>query len=257
MLCCAEQIIDIIRALTPRACQILRQHLGSVMLKNATEDSAFLVQYYTSAIAEKKLAYYEKCMQVMESLEIEQFATIAGNLALVYRRRNEEEKTFRYHTTSMELYQKSGETKEYLIEMLNMSTAYRHFYRREEAIQLLQKGIKEAGEANAKNIEAAMAGNLALLLSQKHDPALVDEIMQYFAIEEQYFRCSGEDRDLVISLLNQLNFYRDSKKANGDIEKKLEEAKKLIRKNHFDEFEHAVASLSRILMESDLSQRFL
>lgn len=101
-----------------------------------------------------------------------------------------------------------------------------------------------------------MAGNLALLLSQKHDPALVDEIMQYFAIEEQYFRCSGEDRDLVISLLNQLNFYRDSKKANGDIEKKLEEAKKLIRKNHFDEFEHAVASLSRILMESDLSQRF-
>lgn len=215
------------------------------------------MQYYASAIAEEKLAYYKKCMQVMEALEIEQFAAIAGNLATVYRRRNEEENTFRYHTVSMELYQKSVETREYLIEMLNMSTAYRHFYRREEAIELLQKGIKEAGEANVKNIEAAMAGNLALLLSQKQDPALFDEIMQYFEIEEQYFRRAKEDRDLVISLLNQLDFYRDSKRVNGDPRKKLEEAKKLIRKNHFDEFEHMLASLGRILMESDLSQRFL
>lgn len=250
--CSAEQMIYMIRNLPKKTGHVLRQHLGSVMLRNANEDTALLTQYYTGAIAEEKLAYYEKCMHVMDELEIEEFAGIAGNLATVYRRRNEEEKTFRYHTVSIELYKKSGETRDYLIETMNMSIAYRHFNMTEKAIELLQKGIKEAGDAKIMNIEAAMAGNLASLLIQKQDPMLFDEIMRYFEIEEQYFRSIGEERDLVISLLNQLDFYKYSKRTNGNPRKKLEEAKKLIRKNHFSEFEHIVASLDQMPTKNNL-----
>ena len=251
--CSADQMISIVRDLPEKAGQALHQYLGSAMLKNANEDIAFLVKSYTGAAAEEKLAYYEKCMQIMEALEIEQFAETAGNLATIYRRRNEEEKTFRCHTVSMELFKRSGETRDYLIETMNMSTAYDHFHKTEKAIELLQKGLEEAREARMENIEAAMAGNLSSLLIKKRDPALFDEIMRCFEIEEQYFRRAGEKRDLVISLLNQLVFYKSSKRTNGDPRKKLEEAKILTRKSHFREFEQTIASLDQMLMENGLS----
>ena len=245
--CSAQQMIDMIGDLPEKAGQALRRQVGAAMLKNASEDTAFLVENYTGPAAEEKLAYYEKCMQVMEALKAEQFAGIAGNLATVYRRRNEEEKTFRCHTISLELYQKSGETRDYLIEMMNMATAYQHFHRPEQAIELLQRGIKEAGETGIRNIEASMAGNLASLLIQKRDPALFEEIMRCFEIEERYFRDAGEVRDLAISLLNQLVFYANSKRINGDPKKKLEEAGRLIRKNRFHEFERILLPLEQAL----------
>lgn len=243
--CSAEQVIAMVKALPEAAGQALCRRLGAVMLKNANEDTAFLVNNYTGEAAEEKLAYYEKCMLVMETLEIGRFAGIAGNLATVYRRRNEEEKTFRYHTVSMELYKKSGEMRDYLIEMMNLATAYQHFHQPEKAVELLQKGIQEAREANVKSIEAAMAGNLSSLLIKKRDPALADEILGYFEIEERYFRDAGEKRDLAISLLNQLVFYVNSGRLNGDPAKKLEEARTLVRDNRFREFERVLAALEQ------------
>jgi len=86
-----------------------------------------------------------------------------------------------------------------------------------------------------------MAGNLASNLSKMDNPEYRQEAVGFFAIEEEYFRNGRMYRDLAISLVNQLIFF---KRCQGitleDAEKKLRELQQIIRENNLRDIGQAV-----------------
>lgn len=233
--CSAEQIIQLVRGLEDACAKALTHQLNDEMPKNFQQDIYELTQDYRSPAAEKKLAYYEKCIKVLEAFNAVNVAAIAGNIAIIYRRRQEREKTIRCHTLSARIYKERGNLHDYLIELMNTATAHSQFDQKEKAISLLRSGIAEAAAAEEKRLEASMAGNLASLLCEKGGPAVHDEVMEYFGIEERYFREAQFSRDLAISLINQIIYLKQIPDCDEWVEK-LREAGELIRSKHLDEF---------------------
>ncbi len=240
--CTAQQIIHLVQALHDSAAEVLSYRIDKAMLRNFHEDIAALTREYSSPAASEKLTYYEKCLEVLDALGSTNAPAIAGNLALIYRRREDPEKTIRYHTISTEAYKKQGKLRDYFIELMNTATAYNQFGQTDQAVTLLRRGMEETAAAGEKGLEASMAGNLASFLSRTGDPGDHEEILRCFSIEEQYFRYSGSSRDLVISLMNQIIYLHKNTDYAG-WKDKLEEAGKLIRSNRFREFEKALAQL--------------
>jgi tetratricopeptide (TPR) repeat protein len=241
-LCSAQQIIKLISGLPEAAGESFSDVLEDKMLENFQRDIEDLTRDYHSPAALRKLAYYDKCMMVLEERKSPNVAAIAGNLAIIYRRRKEEEPTIRCHRISTEAYKRAGKTYDYLIELMNTATAYNELGKKAEAVELLRQGIKEAAQAGEAKLEAAMAGNLASFLCRSGNPEVHEEVMQCFAIEEGYFRNRGAKRDLVISLLNQIIYLQQHPKDATWLEK-LREAGELIRSNRFHEYEKVLAQL--------------
>ena len=247
--CTAPQIIQLVHALNESNAKILSFRLDGAMLKDNQKDIQALTKDYHSPMALEKLAYYEKCMEVLEVLQSTNIAAVAGNLAIIYRRRKDQDKTIRYHTLSTTLYKKNGNIRDYLIETMNTATAHDQFGQQQQAVSLLRVGIEEAASAGEQRLEASMAGNLASILSRIGDPADHEEVLRCFSIEEQYFRNARSHRDLVISLLNQIIYLNET--ANYDVWRdKLAEAGKLIRAYHFREFEKTLAKLEWLAKSS-------
>ena len=243
--CTAQQILKLTETLNTSAKEILIYQIDKAMLQDFHEDIAALTKDHSSATASEKLAYYEKCLEVLHGLQCDNAAAIAGNLALIFRRRKDYEKTIRYHTISTEAYKKQGKLRDYFIEMMNTATAYDQFGKTDQAVNLLRQGIQEAADAGEPRLEASMAGNLASILSHANSSGAHEEILRCFAIEEQYFRYSGSSRDLVISLLNQIIYMHKSSEYT-QWKDKLAEAGKLIRRNRFHEFENTLVQLERL-----------
>lgn len=240
--CSTQQILQIVQSLPETAKKAFAGILEAKLLETFQLDFEALTRDYTSYTANEKLAYYEKCLEVLEELQSTNAAAVAGNLAIIYRRREDEDRTIRYHTISTRAYKKRGAVQDYLIELMNTASAYSKFGRQDQAASVLRTGIKEAAEAGASRLEACMAGNLAAILARSVDPKAREEAMRCFAIEEKFFRNLGAPRDLVISLLNQI-LYLQKLPDNREWLEKLREAGTLIRANGFREYEKTLAQL--------------
>lgn len=252
--CTAEQILDLVSRLSPQEKAVLASRLDSVMLEHNQRDIDSLTKDYRSPEAERKLAYYEKCVQVLEPLGSVNIGAVVGNLALIFRRREDQEKTLRYHIKATELYKKAGKIRDYLIELLNSATAFEKFGQTQQAIHLLREGMAEAAAVGEKRMEASMAGNLAAFLSRSGEPGDQEEILACFAIEERYFRETGSQRDLVISLLNQILYLR---KIGADWSAKIAEAGRLVRAGGFREFEQTLSKLEWLAKQERASGQTL
>ncbi|MBR6826453.1 MAG: hypothetical protein IKM59_07895, partial [Oscillospiraceae bacterium] len=244
---CGEALL--IRAVESFSEKIRESVYGSIcsaMEKNFQEDISKLMVDFLSPAATAKIEFYEKCFRFMNHFDNENLAAIAGNLALIFRRRNDKEKTVYYHEISGEKYKARGKTKDYLIETMNVATAYSAFGDMEKAIELLRTGMQEAGAAGEDLLQASMAGNLASMLSKRNLEHERQELLYCFSVEEAYFRSTENIRDLVISLLNQILYYRKAYTIK-EWKPKLEEVGSLIRKYNLKEF---VSVLSRLEWEA-------
>lgn len=242
--CSTEEFLSLVESLPQKVVESLREPMQAAMLETYEQDFSALIRDYSSDHALEKLAFYEKCVAFLTAIKAPNAGALAGNIALIFRRRKDREKTLHYHRRSMESYQKAGQKTDYLIELMNTSSAFREFGDIPQAISLLRQGLGEAAAAGEKKLEASIAGNLASLLSKVAQPDLHTEIMDCFAIEEKFFRSSDSQRDLAISLLNQVIYLKD----RGDTqawERKLEDATRIVRTNHFQEFESTLEKLER------------
>lgn len=240
--CTAEELIALVGRISEKYRETVYLSFTSVMIENFEKDIVSLTKDFLSPGAESKIAYYEKSIAFMNAFGIRHEAAIAGNLALIFRRRKDKEKTIHYHTISIEAYKKAEEKEDSLIELMNMATAYSEFGELGKAVRLLKDGLAEAEVARADKMRASIAGNLASLLTSKGEPADKEEILKCFSIEEAYFRLSGNVRDLAISLLNQIIYLHD-KTDPAEWVPKLREAGEIVRANGLREF---VPMLSRL-----------
>lgn len=238
----AEELI----ALTERFSSRLREDVCDVfdhlMFSDEGRGNADLRVDFLSPAATEKLRFYEKAVAYLHHFDRMNAAALAGNIALIFRRRKDKEKTLYYHSLSIDRFRHANKQEDALIEMMNMSTAYREFDDIEGAIKLLREALAHAGACGEKKMEALIAGNLASCLTQLQRPEDREEILRCFALEEGYFRATHHDRDLVISLVNQMIFLHD-KVDVSQWRGKLEEALALVNKHHFDEFRSVLSQL--------------
>ena len=254
--CTPEQIIALIGTLSPRRLELLASRLDRAMLKNCETDIDALTRDYQSPEALEKIAYYEKCVQVLQVLKSNNVPTLAGNLAVIFRRRKDQEKTLYYHNLATELFKANGKTRDYLSELINTATAYNAFGQTDRALELLRQGMTEAAAAGQRSMEASMAGNLASMLTRRRVAEDKPEILRCYAIEERLFRETESPRDLVISLLNQV-IYLQGQGEPDQWRPKLEEAAKLVQTYHFREFEQTVDRLERKTAAQDQAVQLL
>lgn len=246
--CTADELIALVNRISEKYRETVYLSFTSIMIESFEKDITSLTKDFLSPMAESKIAYYEKCIEFMNTFGIGHMAAMAGNLALIFRRRKDKEKTIHYHTLSIEAYKKAEEKEDSFIEMMNMATAYSEFGEPDKAIQLLKDGMAEAEAAGAEKMRGYLAGNLASLLTGMGRPSDKEEILKCFSIEESYFRISGNVRDLVISLLNQVMYWHD-KAEPAEWVPKLREAGKIVRSNGFREFMPVLSSLEKLAAE--------
>ena len=241
--CCpAEVILALVKALPEAQKEDFLEALEKTMLLTHHADIDRMTKDHASPETEERLEYYEKCIYVMDTLNMRNIANTAGNLALIFRRRGEQEKTLRYHEISRRNYHKQGSVRDELIEAMNLATAYEKFGDAEKAVETLRQALPEATAAGERGMAAAIAGNLASFLTRHKQPNTHEEVMHCFSIEESYFRFSGAQRELAISLLNQVIYLHD-KQPIAAWEGKLREVGQIIRQNNFREFEQVLTRL--------------
>ena len=231
----AEEIIGIVEKVLPKYRKLLCYQFEAEIMVDYEKDHSSLIKDYLSPFAMEIIEFHEKCIAFLKHFDMSNAAVLAGNIAVVFRRRKDKEKTLRYHTVSMETYKKLGKTKDYFIEKMNLSTAFREFGETEKAIKILRTSLAEAEVQEAGMIPACIAGNLASLLISCEKTDYKEEILRCFDKEESYFRSIGNERDLTISLLNQI-MYLSAVADPSEWKYKLDEAGILVRKNGFKEF---------------------
>lgn len=155
-----------------------------------------------------QLRLYEEAIKFLDKAEFYEFeANLAGNIATVYRRRFDKENTFKYHKLSSEIYRRLNKTRDFLIEDMNLATAYETFGELDKAIETLQELYYEAQDLRQEEIQAFTAGNLAHMLLFKDDidkyKSLIEEC---FETDEEYCRKSGNYKDLAVALFNQTHY---------------------------------------------------
>ncbi len=246
--CNAEEIKCLADSFKGENGRKLKNAITLEMVSNIEKDLASLMKDYLSPFAENILDKYEKYVVVLAEWDKTNAAAIAGNVALIFRRRREEEKTLYYHDMSKKLYEELNQKRDALIELSNMATACKEFGQLQQAVTILRKGVKEAQEANELQIMAAIAGNLAKFLMESGDTDAHEEIIRCFSIEENFFRNSDSERDLVISLLNQVVYLKEQADISA-MKSKLDEAGKLICANGFKEFETVYVRLASLIMD--------
>ena len=243
--CTAEELIRFTDSFSPVFRGDVCNGLDHAMFEDEGRGTAELKVDFLSPAATEKLRFYEKCVAYMQHYGHMNAAALAGNIALIFRRRKDKEKTLYYHQLSAKAFQEAKKPEDALIEMMNLATAYREFDDIEGAIKLLREALALAGEWKQQKMEALIAGNLASVLVQSNTSANKEEILGYFALEEAYFRATAHDRDLVISLVNQMIYLQD-KAPVSEWQGKLEEAMALVNKHHFDDFRTVLSRLEWI-----------
>ena len=217
--------------------------------QDSISDLKSLMEDYSSSIADCLVRKQENLIILLAAAEHPDAAGVAGNIALIFRRRKDKDKTVYYHKKSMDFYKREEKTHDYLIEKMNLATAYKEFQMIPEAMQILREALVEAHDSGEQMMEASIAGNLATLLMKC--PELADsegEILALFAIEESIFLEGQEYREYTISLCNQLIYLIQLPDPNLElIEKKLLMAKVCIIKFRFREFEPTIQAIESVL----------
>ena len=217
--------------------------IDSVMSDEMNVDINYLMKNYFGNDADALIARYEKYVSVLAELEGVNAPAIAGNLALIFRRRKEAEKAFRYHALSAEIFRRAGKMDDCFIEIMNGATARKELSSNAEAVELLRAGLGEAIECANRKFAAMIAGNLASTLRQDMKDDDRAEIESCFAIEERYFRASGSWRDLVVSLVNQSIYYLKIGASVAKWKHKVEDARRLATEAKLSEFGTVLSQL--------------
>jgi len=230
--------------------ELFRVSLRKKLIDDESRDITFLKKEYSGPRADAILTRYVRAIDLVKDIDTEAAAIRAGNVATIYRRRNNESKCFHYHRMSAEMYSSLGMRRDYLIEMENMASAEANFGYTERCIKTLRDALRDAEEYGERELLAAIAGNLAhhLTLSKEYNTGMDSEIIHLYEIEEGYFRSQSEFRELCISLVNQIAFY--SKKDIRLCKDKFTELQDIVRRYSLVEFNHVVNALAAELSKS-------
>ena len=250
----SETVIKLVRALSDGRDNLLIMRFESKYIMKLQEDLELLKSDYFSFIATEILEHYERAIEFLDTFDCDNVGTVSGNIALIFRRRKDQEKTLHYHKVSMNAYKRKNIIYDCLIEQMNLATAYKAFNRPLEAIETLREGLATAQREGVRALEGAIAGNLAATLRDNGTPEDHDEIMRCFELEERYFRSENLTRDLVISLINQLAYHLQRGEISDHLEQ-LEEAGMLIRKYKFVDFYQALAYMENVVKTNKGSDR--
>lgn len=220
--------------------------------QKAASELNYLRRNYKGSHAEKMLAVFEKYTAFLEAVDSEDAGALAGNLALIYRRRMDNEQTISHHEKAIRIYRAHKKMRDVYIELMNLATAYRDFGLPEQAAGLLRNTLKEPELLSFRDIHASIAGNLASTLvafhNSKIDEECAKEIAECFSIEEKYFEESGEMRELAISLINQAAYYVKHRKQDKNIiNGKISKLEQIVETYHLDEFEDTLRGLKTIV----------
>ena len=224
--------------------------IEKVAQKDFLSDIDFLRRHYMGDRADYLLEYAEKRISVLEALDSKDAGAVAGNIALIYRRRLNKEQTIQHHEQALRIYRNHNELRDMFIEQMNLATAYKEFGEPEKALSQLRDMMNNPDLKQYGDIRAAVAGNLASFLISMGVPDVKEEILTCFSIEESYFENAGEVRELVISLINQLQFDRSNHFMNQDERrKKYLQAEELSKKYHLREFIKELRKLRILIMD--------
>ena len=241
--CRADQLIELINKLPTRACaKAVAEKWDEIMLEDIHRDEAKLIREYMSSEAEKLIERFEKSIAFLNVFDRANAATLAGNIAVIFRRRGDKEKTLYYHSLSMEIFKEKEKHRDSLIEMTNLATAYHAFGDTDKSIEILREALILAEKVSDEQQRALIADNLADFLRMKGREEDKEEILRCFEIGEAFFRSAGFVRDLIISLRNQV-LYLCNKEPKEVWEPKLKEAGRLVRENGFREFDQDIVKL--------------
>ena len=235
-----EELIDLVNSIDDEQDEYeVSNYLGEAMLEDLQKNSSKLMDDYMSSEAEQLIAYFEKCIIFLNVFDKSNAASFAGNIALIFRRRADKEKTLYYHKLSMEIFSELEKSRDKLIEMTNLATAYGVFGELDMGINTLREALDYATKVGDHLQRALIADNLADFLRKRNVDSDKEEILRCFDIGESFFRSSGHTRDLVISIRNQLVYLYDKEPVEV-WEGKLLELKDLVETNHFSEFDQSV-----------------
>jgi tetratricopeptide (TPR) repeat protein len=242
----AETLLCMTRALSGNDRDMLVYMIEKEFLRDMTKNVDAMKADYQGHDTLRLLDFYERAVAFLSTVGSNNTGVLAGNIAIIYRRRKDEEKTLRYRKISMEDYLRQGIPYDALIEKMNLATAYREFHRTEEAAATLREALEEAKRYRIGSMIGSIAGNLAAVLRDIGDPASHGEIMECFGIEESYFRSQSMARDLAISLINQAAYHIMRGDASAAAPKLMEGAA-IIRENRFKEFYQAISAMEAML----------
>ena len=246
-----DTILSLVSAVSDNYRQDIIDRFDSKMSNQLNEDLNYLMNTYYGKRADRLIERYEKYVRVLDALEGANAPAIAGNLALIFRRRKEKEKAFYYHNLSAEIFRRVGKIEDYFIEMMNGATARKELSSVGDAIEMYRAGLREASEQSNRKFAAMIAGNLAsTLMSEMHDEDRA-EIESCFAIEEQYFRESGYARDLVVSLVHQSIYYVKTSAPIESWKGKIAEARSVAKEAKLAEFESVISQLEWHAAQAD------
>ncbi len=246
-----DALLSLVSSISDAYKQDVIDRFDSVMTDEMNADLNYLMKNYFGDRADRLIARYEKYVGVLTELDGANAPALAGNLALIYRRRKEKEKAFRYHALSADLFRRAGKMDDCFIEIMNGATARKELSSDAEAVELLRAGLKEAVEKANRKFQAMIAGNLAstLMKDMKEDDRA--EIESCFAIEERYFRSSGSWRDLVVSLVNQSIYYLKTGVPEARWRHKVKEARELATEARLGEFGTVLSRLEWQISQSE------
>ena len=231
-----DAILSLISYISDDYKQEVIDKFDTTMSAEINVDLNYLMKNYFGNKADRLIARYEKYVDVLIELDGANAPALAGNLALIFRRRKEKEKAFRYHGISADLYRSAGKMDDCFIEIMNGATARNELSSVDEAVEILRAGLREAIEKANRKFQAMIAGNLASMLMGKMKEDDRAEIESCFAIEERYFRASGSWRDLVVSLVNQSVYYVRTEAPVQRWRNKVKDARTLATEAKLDEF---------------------
>lgn len=241
--CSSDELLSLVKKLSDNGSRYsVVTAWRDLMLEDIHKNEAKLFKDYMSPEAIDLISYFEKSIDFLSVYDRGNAATLAGNIAIIFRRRGDKEKTLYYHKLSMDIFSEQNKPRDCLIEMTNLATAYREFGDADKAIDLLREAVLKADEACDMQQRALIADNLADFLRIRGRAEDREEILRCFEIGESFFRSAGYTRDLVISLRNQI-LYLVNNDAVEAWEPKLREMKAIVRENGFGEFEQSVVYL--------------
>lgn len=190
-------------------------------------------------------------------------AVLLSSIASILRKYRDEG-ALEYHEQAMKIYKELEMENDYLIESINMATTQKELRRTRSAIETLMQALNRARTVNNRQLQGAIAGNLAATLMQRANEAdsrqpdadkrarqaeeANKEIRKYLEMEEHLYRDLNDPKNLAAALLDQVRFYLErGGSAYEDAAKKFEEAEQLIRTNNIADLRQRASGMGKLL----------
>jgi hypothetical protein len=208
-----------------------------------------LMDTYMAVDTHSQIEECEALIDICRQVGYVDTAALVGNLALIYRRLKNKEKTFAMHKLSAELFMAQNKNHDSLIETMNLATAQKEFGDPESAVDTLRKAKDFALQTKDEQMLATICGNIAAYLIDRKDKNGHPEIMEMFGVEEGVFRKRSEHRSLAISLINQTIFFGNICKETAV--SKLTEACDIVQRHKLKGFDDNLRYLLQLYVPQD------